>query len=92
MSYKLAAVDVHKRMLAVVIADVEKEGDFEFQHRKFDATARRIAVDWAEPVLAALAAEAGGATKMSGKLHLCQAKSNRGPRRRKNDFGDGEAG
>src|SRR5258708_2327541 len=31
-----------------------------------------------------------GATKMSGKLHLCQAKSNRGPRGRKNDFADGE--
>src|SRR5712691_6701836 len=27
---------------------------------------------------------------MSGKLHLCQAKSNRGPRGRKNDFADGE--
>src|SRR5260370_41201087 len=31
-----------------------------------------------------------GATKMSGKLHLCQAKSNRGRRGRKNDFADGE--
>jgi hypothetical protein len=31
-----------------------------------------------------------GATKMSGKLHLCQAKSNRGPRGRKNDFADAE--
>jgi transposase len=27
---------------------------------------------------------------MSGTLHLCQAKSNRGPRGRKNDFADGE--
>lgn len=27
---------------------------------------------------------------MSGKLHLAQAKSNRGPRGRKNDFGDAE--
>ena len=31
-----------------------------------------------------------GATKMSGTLHLCQAKSNRGRRGRKNDFADGE--
>src|SRR5260370_18275565 len=31
-----------------------------------------------------------GARKMSGKLHLCQAKSNRGRRGRKNDFADGE--
>ena len=31
-----------------------------------------------------------GATRMCGTLHLCQAKSNRGPRGRKNDFVDGE--
>jgi hypothetical protein len=31
-----------------------------------------------------------GASPMSGTLHLCQAKSNRGPRGRKNDFADGE--
>lgn len=31
-----------------------------------------------------------GATGKSGMLHLCQAKSNRGPRGRKNDFADGE--
>jgi transposase len=31
-----------------------------------------------------------GATKMSGTLHLCQAKSNRGRRGRRNDFADGE--
>src|SRR5260370_30453711 len=31
-----------------------------------------------------------GAQKMSGTLHLCQAKSNHGPRGRKNDFLDAE--
>ena len=31
-----------------------------------------------------------GAHKMSGTLHLCQAKSNHGPRGRKNDFLDAE--
>jgi len=31
-----------------------------------------------------------GASKRCGTLHLCQAKSNRGPRGRKNDFADGE--
>src|SRR5665811_1877086 len=30
------------------------------------------------------------APKMAGTLHLCQAKSNHGPRGRKNDFLDGE--
>jgi hypothetical protein len=31
-----------------------------------------------------------GASKMGGTLHLCQAKSNHGPRGRNNDFADGE--
>ena len=31
-----------------------------------------------------------GAAQMSGTLHLCQTKSNRGPRGRKNEFADGE--
>jgi hypothetical protein len=32
MSYKIAGIDVHKKMLAVVVADVEVEGDFQFEH------------------------------------------------------------
>jgi hypothetical protein len=27
MSYRIAGIDVHKKMLAVVVADVEVEGD-----------------------------------------------------------------
>ena len=34
MPYKIAGIDVHKRMLAVVVADVEGEGDFHFERRK----------------------------------------------------------
>src|ERR1017187_2669237 len=34
--------------------------------------------------------EREGAAQMSGTLHLCQTKSNRGPRGRKNEFADGE--
>ena len=37
MPYQIAAVDVHKRMLAVVLTDVEGEGDFQFERRKFGA-------------------------------------------------------
>src|SRR5947209_19955339 len=37
-SYKLAGIDVHKRMLAVVIADAAREGEFQFLRRKFGAT------------------------------------------------------
>jgi transposase len=33
MPYRIAGVDVHKRMLAVVVADVEVEGEYEFERR-----------------------------------------------------------
>src|ERR1035437_10628700 len=38
MSYRIAAVDVHKKMLAVVVADIAGEGEYEFERRKFGAT------------------------------------------------------
>ena len=34
MPYKIAGIDVHKKMLAVVVADVEGEGDFQFERHK----------------------------------------------------------
>ena len=34
MPYKIAGIDVHKKMLAVVVADVEGEGDFHFERHK----------------------------------------------------------
>src|ERR1017187_4854344 len=45
MSYRIAAIDVHKRMLAVVVTDVEGAGEYQFERRKFGATpgARRRA-------------------------------------------------
>ena len=33
MSYRIAGIDAHKRMLAVVIADVEVEGEYQFTQR-----------------------------------------------------------
>jgi transposase len=115
-SYRIAAIDVHKKMLAVVVADVAGEGEYQFERRKFGSTPdelRRLA-EWLvelgveevvmestaqywKPVWAALERywkparqQREGATKMSGTLHLCQAKSNHGPRGRKNDFADAE--
>jgi transposase len=38
MAYRVAAVDVHKKMLAVVVADVAGEGEYQFERRKFGAT------------------------------------------------------
>jgi len=34
MPYRLAGIDVHKKMLAVVVADVEVDGDFHFDRHK----------------------------------------------------------
>src|SRR5712671_3166024 len=116
MAYRIAAIDVHKKMLAVVVADVAGEGEYQFERRKFGATPDELHVlaQWLvqqeveevvmestaqywKPVWAALERywkplrqKREGATKMSGTLHLCQAKSNHGPRGRKNDFADGE--
>lgn len=36
-SYKPASIDVHKAMLAVVIADAAELGEFHFERRKFGA-------------------------------------------------------
>jgi transposase len=38
MSYRIAGIDVHKKMLAVAISDIEGAGEFQFQRRKFLAT------------------------------------------------------
>ena len=38
MAYRIAGIDVHKRMLAVVVADVEGEGEYQFERRQFGTT------------------------------------------------------
>jgi transposase len=116
MSYRIAAIDVHKRMLAVVVSDVDGEGEYQFERRKFGATPGELHVlaQWLvqqeveevvmestaqywRPVWGTLEQywkparqQREGAHQMSGTLHLCQAKSNHGPRGRKNDFLDAE--
>jgi transposase len=48
MPYRIASIDVHKQMLAVVHSDVELVGEFEFERRKFGsnpAQLRQLA-DW----------------------------------------------
>ena len=34
MSYRIAGIDVHKKMLAVVVADVAVDGEFQFERRR----------------------------------------------------------
>lgn len=116
MSYRIAAVDVHKKMLAVVVTDVAGEGEYQFERRKFGATPGELHVlaQWLDqqeveevvmestaqywrPVWGTLERywrparqKREGSGNKCGTLHLCQAKSNHGPRGRKNDFADGE--
>ena len=40
-SYKVVAIDVHKKMLAVVVADVGKD-EWEFERRKFGTAASEL--------------------------------------------------
>lgn len=116
MSYRIAGIDVHKKMLAVVVADVASEGAYQFERRKFGATPERLrelaqwlveqeveeavmesTAQYWKPVWESLERywqpirrQVENAQVSSGKLHLAQAKSNRGARGRKNDFGDAE--
>ncbi len=48
MPYRIAGIDVHKKMLAVVIADVEGNGEYQFERRKFSTTteALRELAEW----------------------------------------------
>jgi transposase len=48
MAYKIAGIDVHKRMLAVVIADVEAAGEFTFERRQFGSAPAqlRVLAEW----------------------------------------------
>jgi len=34
MSYRIAGIDVHKKMLAVVVCDVDVEGEYQFERRR----------------------------------------------------------
>jgi transposase len=100
-SYKIAGIDVHKKMLAVVVTDVGKEGAFQFERRKFgtlDSDLRALAKWLAERGVREAVMES---TAQYGKpvwrelepqckLYLAQAQSNRAPRGRKRDFADAE--
>ena len=48
MPYRIAGIDVHKAMLAVAVADVEVEGDWQFERRQFGATPSqlRLLAEW----------------------------------------------
>ena len=42
MTYRIAGIDVHKKMLAVVVADVASEGEFQFERLTFSAAPEQL--------------------------------------------------
>jgi hypothetical protein len=42
MSYRIAGIDVHKKMLAVVVSDVEIESEYQFERRMFGSTPEQL--------------------------------------------------
>jgi transposase len=101
MSYKIAGIDVHKKMLAVVVIDAAQEGEFHFERRKFGAMdgELRVLTAWlAEQGVCEVVMESTAQywkpvwrqLEPQFQLHLAQAQSNRAPRGRKRDFADAE--
>src|SRR5258708_5732369 len=100
-SHKVAGIDVHKSMLAVVIADAAREGEWQFRRRKCGAAVSkwRQLGDWlGEENVREVVMESTAQywkpvwQELEGKceLYLAQAQSNRAPRGRKRDFADAE--
>jgi hypothetical protein len=48
MAYRIAGVDVHKKMLAVVVADVAVDGEYQFDRRKVGTSPSQLRslADW----------------------------------------------
>ena len=42
MSYRIAGIDVHKKMLAVVVADVEVQGEYQFEQRQYGSNPEHL--------------------------------------------------
>jgi transposase len=42
MAYKIAGIDVHKKMLAVVVCDVEVDGEYKFARRMFGSNPEQL--------------------------------------------------
>ena len=42
MAYRIAGIDVHKKMLAVVVCDVEVESEYTFEHRMFSSSPEQL--------------------------------------------------
>ena len=97
-TYNVAGIDVHKKMLAVVVANA-RETELQFECRRFGTTVSEVQAlsAWLKAREVQEAAMESTAQYwrpvwlgLEGqcRLHLAQARSNRGPRGRKTDFRD----
>jgi transposase len=99
--YRIAGIDIHKKMLAVVVTEIGAGGEFTFERRKFgtlDSDLKELSQWLAEREVKVVVMESTAQYwrpvwfQLEGQcaLHLAQAQSNRAPRGRKRDFGDAE--
>lgn len=97
-AYYVAGIDVHKKMLAVVVANARDRG-LQFECRRFGTTVaelKRLTTFLSERDVQEVVMESTAqywkpvwlALEGQFKLWLAQARSNRGPRGRKTDFRD----
>src|SRR5215471_19247727 len=42
MPYRIAGIDVHKKMLAVVVSDVEIDSEYQFERKKFSSNPEQL--------------------------------------------------
>ena len=42
MPYRITGIDVHKKMPAVVVSDVEVEGEYHFERRRFGSNPEQL--------------------------------------------------
>ncbi|MGH2397236.1 MAG: IS110 family transposase [bacterium] len=101
MSYTIAGIDIHKKVLMVVVTDVTVE-ELAFESRRFGTTAseRQHLVAWlrergVQEIVMESTAQYWKPVWLDlephfGKLHLAQAHSNRAPKGRKHDFADAQ--
>jgi transposase len=98
-AYNVAGIDVHKKMLAVVVTDVSEPGEYRFEERAFGtgSTELQQLANWLSEQGVREAVMESTAQywrpvwqRLEGvcELHLAQAQSNRAPKGRKRDFED----
>lgn len=101
MTYKVAGIDIHKKVLMVVVTDAAAD-PWEFASRRFGTAAgeREHLVAWlqergVQEIVMESTAQYWKPIWLElephfGRLHLAQARSNRAPRGRKHDFADAQ--